>query len=320
MIDLSISIVNTSNWKYLEPCLVSIIETVKKSSYEILVVDNASDDGSAEYVKREFPHVILAVNERRYGFAKNNNLNLRSSHGRYLMLLNDDTIVLENALDNAVAYLDRNPDVGAVGCKMVNPDGTIQYTSARQFYTVLDALWIETGLSDRFKQSRVFSAHTLGHWNHNTLREIDFPLEAGMIVRSQVVAQVGLLDERFFMFGEGLDWCKRIKRAGWKIMFLPDCPIVHFGGATNRKSSIKMFIQHYKSVYLYFKKASVVQGFCYWFLILTIYSAKFGVIYLKRLMTGARDQASAESLTYYRALLDLMLFRLGDPNYPFATG
>ncbi len=319
MVDLSISIVNTSNWEYLEPCLKSIINTVQKSSYEILVVDNASDDGSVENVKREFPNVILSVNESRYGFARNNNTNLCKSSGRYVVLLNDDTLVLENSLDNAVEYLDRTPEVGVVGCKMIDPDGTVQYASGRQLCTLLNTLWTETGLSRVFRNNRLFASYTIGDWSHDTIREIGLPQESGMIVRREVVDEVGLLDERFFMFGEGPDWCRRIKRAGWKIMFLPNCPIVHFGGVTNRKSSVKMSVQHYKSMYLYFRKESAIRGFCYRFLIIMIYVAKSGVVYVKHLMYGTQDKSYSELLTYYRALIDMMIFRLVDPNYPFPS-
>src|SRR5690242_2560419 len=146
MTDLSISIINTSNWRYLEPCIRAVMQNTFNIAYEILVVDNASEDGSADLIRKNFPEVILTVNSERFGFAKNNNINLQKSSGRYLMLLNDDTLVQNKSLDIAIQYMDGNPDIGMIGCKMINPDGTFQPTSARRFQTLLSTLWSESGL------------------------------------------------------------------------------------------------------------------------------------------------------------------------------
>jgi GT2 family glycosyltransferase len=309
MIDLSISIINTSNWKYLEPCIRAIIHNTFDITYEILVVDNASEDGSVDLVRKNFPKVILTVNSERFGFAKNNNINLRKGSGRYLMLLNDDTLVQNRSLDMAIKYMDEHPDVGMLGCKMINPDGTFQPTSARRFQTLLSALLTESGLKWRFR--KLFPA------DENTIREIDLPQESGMIMRRTVLDRVGFLDERFFMFGEGADFCRRIKHAGWKIVFFSDCRIIHFGDVTNKRSSLKMFIQSYKSTYLYFGKESIISAQFYRLLILIIYAIKYLIVSVA--YSFSRREELLQLLKYHHALIDFMLTGIHDPQNPYPT-
>lgn len=309
MTDLSISIVNTSNWGYLEPCIKAIIGNTQNISYEILVVDNASDDGSADLISKNFPEVILTINPRRYGFARNNNINLRKSSGRYLMLLNDDTLVQAECLERAVEYLDNHPDIGMIGCKMINPDGTFQASSVRHFRTLISVLLFESRLIQQFM--KLFPP------DENSIREIDLPEEAGMIICKNVIDQVGLLDEQFFMFGEGADWCRRIKRAGWKIIFLPDCRIIHFGGATNKKASLKMFIQGYKSTYLYFRKESALTSECYRLLILIVYMSKYFLASAHGFLSRRKKESIAGVLQHYHALINFMLSGIKDPQYPY---
>jgi GT2 family glycosyltransferase len=307
MIDLSISIINTSNWKYLEPCIRTIIGNTFNITYEILVVDNASDDGSVDLIRKNFPEVVLTINSERFGFAKNNNINLRKSSGRYLMLLNDDTLVQNGSLDVAIQYMDDNPDIGMIGCKMINPDGTFQPTSARRFPTLSSTLFSESGL--RWRLRKLFPS------DGNTTREIDLPQESGMIMRKTVLDTVGLLDERFFMFGEGADFCRRVKRAGWKIMFLPDCRIIHFGDVTNKRASLKMFIQSYKSTYLYFGKESIITARLYRLLILIIYIIKYLMMHVWYSLS--RREEVLQILKYHRALIDFMLTGINDPQNPY---
>lgn len=318
MVDLSISLVNTSNWRYLEPCIQSIISNTQKITYEILVVDNASTDGSVENIAKLFPNVILSVNEKRFGFAKNNNINLRKSKGRYIILLNDDTLVQLGALDYAVRYLDENPDISGAGCQMVSPDGSIQIASGRRVPTLLTILWKELGLSFRFHKNPVFAWHTIGEWNHNTLRIIEFPSEAGWVMKKSVIEKIGLLDEIFFMYGEGADWARRIKKSGNKIVFLPESKIVHFGNVTNQRTgNIKSYLQYYKSTYLFFSKQSYWHGLIYRLLIIAIFFVKivfFGLLYF---LSFGFYKPYPDIFKYYSSLLSLMLFRLSEEHYPF---
>ena len=317
--DLSISIVNTSNWKFLKPCINSIYKSTKSISYEILVVDNASTDGSLEKIKKFFPEIILSINNKKYGFAKNNNINIKKSTGRYIMLLNDDTIVLDQSLEKAIAYLDNNPKVGMLGCKMINPDGTIQYTSGRQFDTLLSTFFLETGLINRFSIFKYFSTSIIEKNGYNSICEIDLPQESGMIIKNEIIKEVGLLDEDFFMFGEGPDWCRRIKKTGLDIIYFPESPIIHFGGETNKKMSINMYLQHYKSLYIYFKKVNLLSGLLYRFMIFSIYLCKYLVKMLVIILRSGDRTRNIELLRDYKALLKLLIFRLNDDYYPFPT-
>jgi len=311
MCDLSISIVNTSNWVYLEPCLNSIINTVQNIDYEILVVDNCSDDNSVEKIKANFPSVILSVNKSKYGFAKNNNINLRRASGRYLMLLNDDTLVQPNSLENAIMFLDDHPEIGGIGCKMIDPDGSFQRTSARRLRTLYFTILAETRINRQLNK--------LGTPEGNSIVEIELPQEAGMILRKEVIDDIGLLDEQFFMFGEGADWCRRIKNAGWKIVLYPNCSIIHFGGVTNKKTSLKMYLQTYKSAYLYFKKESKIKALIYRLFIISMYTMKSFVIKFAKPKWKKKYSSAHEMLEYYQALVTLMLNKVDDPNYPFPT-
>lgn len=311
LVDLSISIVNTSNWTFLKPCIESIYKNVKGISFEILVVDNASTDGSTEKIRELFPEVVLSVNATKFGFAKNNNINLKKASGRYLMLLNDDTLMLPGTLEKAVNFLDSHGDIGVVGCEMVYPNGEYQRASARKFRSLYSEFLIETGLNRSVNYISIDRQDAAG------FAEIDLCSEAGLIVRQEVVQQIGYLDEQFFMFGEGADWCKRIKRAKWKIVFLAGSQIIHYGDQTNKRVKVKMYLQLYKSTYLFLRKYSKIEGIVYRFFILEIF-------FLKKLLTrlllivSRKDYGNnkVDKIEYYDALLELFARRIREENYP----
>jgi GT2 family glycosyltransferase len=318
MIDLSISIVNTNNWHYLDPCLRSIIDNTHMIKYEILVVDNASTDGSTEKIQEYYPEVILSINQKRFGFAKNNNINLKKSRGRYLMLLNDDTLVQPDSLAKAVKYMDENLEIGMIGCKMVSPDGTVQQASARRLPTLTSMLWKELGLSYRFYKSRVFSPYLIDDQDYSSIKKIEFPSEAGLIIRKSIVNEIGLLDEQFFMYGEGADWARRMKKSGYKAVFFPECPITHFGNVTNQRSgNLKLYEQYYKSTYLYFRKESFLCGLIYQLLVTSIFSLKILIFFMIYILSMRRYKPYPDVFAFYWASIRLMIFKLPDINYPF---
>lgn len=310
-IELSISVVNTSNWLYLQPCLESIIKNVKSVNYEILVVDNVSTDGSAAKIKQQFPHVVLSENTVRYGFAKNNNINIRKAKGEFIMLLNDDTLVLPDTIHKALQVFSLDPTIGVVGCKMISPDGTIQIASSRKFRTLLSEFVIETGLVRISPQIFIEPK--------SEITEIDVASEAGMIIRKTVIDQVGLLDEDFFMFGEGPEWCRRIKRKNWKIVYFESCPIIHFGGTTNKRTSEKMNVQFYKSTYLFFKKDKLLKAKIYKHMISTIVKLKQFVLRVLSFFSPRLKEKNRNMKPYYDTLLDYFSNRFDDQNYPFPT-
>lgn len=253
--DLSISIVNTSNRELLRGCLHSLYGQRSRYTIDVLVTDNASADGSAEMVRSEFPEVILTVNVRRLGFSENNNKNLRKSTGRFLMLLNEDTIVQPGCLDRAVSFLDGHPDISGVACRMLYPDGSMQEGSTRRLPTIATEFMSLSGLQANFPRSRWLAAYVMGDADHARPFRVELPLEAGMIVRRSMVDRVGLLHEGYFIFGEGPEWCHRMKEAGGAFMYLPDCEIVHFGGSSLVKTPrLAIEVERFRSHCLYFRR------------------------------------------------------------------
>jgi len=253
VVDLSIIIVNYNVEHHLRECLQSIYRNTKGISLEIIIVDNNSTDGSVDMVKSEFPEVKLIENCQNLGFAKGANQGLRENKGRYILLLNPDTIVLPNALDKMVEFMDENPRTGALGCKLLYPDGSLQ-PSCRSFPTLITAFFENTGLEKFFPKNKLVAKYKMGYWDYNDLREVDQPMGSALMIRREVIEQVGLLDERFYMFFEEVDLCFRVKKRGWKIYFTPSVQIIHYGGQSARPTMPKMMIQGYKSKHKFFRK------------------------------------------------------------------
>jgi hypothetical protein len=252
-LDVSVVIVNWNTRDVLRDCLASVYTNTKNIRFEVIVIDNASSDGSAEMVRGEFPHVILLMNPRNLGFATANNQGMSVANGRYVLLLNSDTILLDNAIEKTMAFADSHVQAGIVGCRVLNPDKSLQPTCF-MFPSVLNMFLWATYLSRAFATSKFFGRERMIWWHRDDVREVDVATGCFMLVRSQAIEQVGLLDEQFFMYGEETDLCCRFKKAGWKILFTPDAEIIHLGGASTRQISSEMFQQYAKSMLLFFKK------------------------------------------------------------------
>ncbi len=236
--ELSVIIVNYNVRAFLENCLLSVQRACEFIQTEILVVDNASDDGSVEVVRNKFPQVKLIVNENNIGFAAANNRAIIESQGKYLLLLNPDTILQEDTLRVMINYFNKSPDVGLAGCKILNPDGTLQLACRRSFPNPWVAFTKITGLNNLFPRSKIFGKYNLAYLSPDETYEVDAVSGSFMFVRREVIGQVGGLDEQFFMYGEDLDWCYRIKTAGWKIFYVHSTQIIHFKGESVRRSDI----------------------------------------------------------------------------------
>lgn len=227
--DLSVIIVNWNGVDILRDCLASVFENLGGASTEVLVVDNASTDGSADMVEREFTRGRLIRNVENRGFAAANNQAFREARGRYVLLLNSDTVVLGDVFQRSVDYMDAHLDVGAMGCRVLNPDRTMQPTCFRYPSLLNLALWA-TGLTAL--PGRFFGRERFRGWNRDTERDVDVVTGCYLMIPREVIAQVGLLDENFFFFGEETDWCRRISQAGWKVRFAPVGEIIHIGNAS----------------------------------------------------------------------------------------
>jgi len=269
--DVSIVIVNWNTCDILRDCLASIYENNIGVKFEVIVVDNASSDGSQEMIQEQFPQAIVIANKTNRGFAAANNQGIAVSHGQYVLLLNSDTVILDDAIDKMVAFADTQSKAGMVGCRVLNPDRSLQ-RSCFMFPSVLNtALWVSY-LFKVFPRSRFFGRDRMTWWDGDDVREVDVLTGCFMLVRREAMEQVGPMDEQFFMYFEETDWCYRFKKSGWKVMFTPNADIVHLGGASSKKVRTGMVNQWRKSMLLYYKKhKSLLAYISAWVLIMLFF-------------------------------------------------
>ncbi len=261
MIDVSIIIVNYNVRYFLEQCLISVYKSVKNLNVEIFVVDNDSIDNSVEVVKSKFPKVKLIDNKQNLGFAKANNQALKIAKGKYVLLLNPDTLVEEDTLINSFEYMENNPEAGALGVKLIDGEGEFLPESKRGFPTLSSSFYRLTGLSKLFPKSRTFNQYNLGFLDEDEISEVDVLSGAFMFIRRDILKNVGLLDEDFFMYGEDIDFSYRIKKAGYKVVYFPKTKIVHFKGESTKKSTLKYHNIFYKAMSIFAKKHYGGKGF-----------------------------------------------------------
>jgi GT2 family glycosyltransferase len=241
--DLSIVIVSWNTRDLLRECLASILGRPQGIACQAIVVDNASADGSADMVAAEFPAAVLVRNPENSGFAKGSNLGLARCTGRHVLLLNTDTRVLDDALARLVAYLDAHPDCGAVAARLVNPDGTVQRACAR-FPRLRTALFLDTCLGRWFPRHRELERYFLRDWDHGDSRDVEQPPGNGLALPRALLARLGPLDERFFIFYVDVDLCHRIRAAGLRCHYLAEARIVHhLGQSTAKLGSFGLVLQ-----------------------------------------------------------------------------
>ncbi|HZA39248.1 MAG TPA: glycosyltransferase family 2 protein [Actinomycetota bacterium] len=233
--DLSVIVVSWNTRDELRACLVSVFAGFRGISGEVIVVDNASTDDSAEMVKASFPQVHLICTAQNLGFAAGCNIGLDVASGRYLLLLNPDTIVVDDVLAATVRYLKDHPDVGAFGCRVLNADGTLQPSCFRDPSVLNTALGL-TGLA-KLPWPRAFGRERMTHWLRDSERDVDVVTGCYLATRRQVVDDVGPLDSGYFFCGEEADWCRRMRTKGWAVRFAPVGDIIHLSGVAGRKLS-----------------------------------------------------------------------------------
>ena len=221
---------------------------------EVFVVDNASADGSADMVAEEFPEVELICNAANVGFAAGNNVALRQVAGEYALLINTDTIVRRDALRTMVEFLDAHPQAGACGCKILDPDGTLQLDSRRGFPTPLAAFCKMSGLSRLFPKHPLIARYHMTYLDPEQTAEVEVLSGSCMMVRKAAMDQVGLLDESYFMYGEDIDWCYRFHQAGWKIYYVPTTAIIHFRGESGRGTPLKILYRKSQAMSIFVDK------------------------------------------------------------------
>jgi len=252
MIDISIVIVSWNSHDYLSECLSSLAAGAGPLSFEVFVVDNASRDGSADLVREKFPWAHLIPNSENRGFAAANNQALRISSGRYALLLNPDTRVHPQAIEGVVGFMDHHPEAAACGCLLLNEDGSVQH-AVRRFPTFAFALGAKTILGRMGLFRRRYDFVKMRGMRFDTTMEVDQPSGAALFLRQRVLAEVGLLDERYFMFFEEVDLCRRIKDAGYRIYLFPEARITHYGGRSRRQNRAQIILPGLRSMLRYFR-------------------------------------------------------------------
>jgi Predicted glycosyltransferases len=259
--DLSIVIVNYRTYDLTKQAIESVIRKDHPFSYQIYLVDNASQDGSLEKLKEDFKEesenglIKFMANTRNSGFASANNLALKESNSRYVLLLNSDTVILNNCLSKCIEYLEKDENIGALGCKVLLPDGSLDKACRRSFPTFSVSFYRMTGLSHLFPKSKRFGKYNLTFLDENQTYEVDCLMGAFMMVRSETIREVGLLDEKFFMYGEDIDWCYRIKSGGWNVVYYSDAETIHYkGGSNNNQMKSKLIHEFYRAMHLFYNK------------------------------------------------------------------
>ena len=252
--EISIIIVSYNVRNLLENCLHSVFTALNGISGEVFVVDNNSDDGSASMVREKFPDAELIANDENLGFARANNLALQRSSGKYLLLLNPDTIVQEDTFRAMLDFFQSHPDAGMAGCKIINADGGFERACRRSFPSPWVSFTKLSGLSTIFPNSKLFAKYNLTYLSEDETYKVDAISGSFMFLRREVYDQIGGLDETYFMYGEDLDWCYRVNEAGWGVYYVHNTTIVHYGGESTRRSSIDAKAVFYKAMEVFAEK------------------------------------------------------------------
>lgn len=257
--DLSVLILNMNNKDLLEACLKSIYgDTTKKISFEVIVVDNGSVDDSVDMVKKKFSKVVLIENKENRGFSGGNNQAMKKSKGRYVLLLNNDTEVLPGTFEKMVEFMDKHSGAGGLGCKVFNPDRSLQISCCA--FPPPVSKWLKDIFLNRlFPHNKVTSKHKIDAEAHKRVHDVDYVIGACLLVRREAMEQVGLIDEQFFIFAEEIDWCYRIRKAGWKIYYIPNEGIIHYVGLTTRHHKSREVKERFRlmalrNMFIFYKK------------------------------------------------------------------
>jgi GT2 family glycosyltransferase len=265
---ISVVIVSWNAKSFLLECLASVMRQSRPDDLEVIVVDNASSDGSPQAVSEGYPTVQLIANDGNYGFAKANNIGIRASRGEYLFLINSDVVVSDGCFDKSIEYMDQHPEVGMLGPKILGVDGKVQ-RSCMGYPSLWNTLCRALALDSLFPRSRLFGSHLLTYWNHDDTRPVDVINGCFWVLRRSAMEQVGLLDERFFFYGEDVDWCRRFNLKGRKVVFFSEAEALHYGGASSANAPVKYVIEMQRANYQYWLKHHS-RAAAYTFLLITL--------------------------------------------------
>jgi GT2 family glycosyltransferase len=256
--DLTITVASWNTRDPLRACLQSLQDLRGELPFEVIVLDNASGDGSPDVVREEFPWVTLIASETNTGFGAAHNRAMERGSGRYLLVLNSDAVVAAGTLQGIVEFAERNPKIGVFGPKILNPNGTLQY-SCRRFPTIQAALFRNTLLGRLFPRNRYTADYLMSEWPHDQPRQVDWVSGAAMVVRREVFEQLGGFDEQFFMYCEDVDLCLRARQAGWETWYVPAGGVTHEIGRSTSQIANKAIRMFHHSMWLFYRKHYIHQ-------------------------------------------------------------
>lgn len=249
---LSVITVTWNGKRYVEECLQSLAVNVDVAT-EFIVIDNASTDGTSELIERVFPQFRVVRNDYNLGFAKANNIGIRLSRGKYLCLVNSDVVVPPRCLRSLYEYLEANPDVAVTGPQMLGPDNQVHRSSMR--LPTLSNAFCRAAALDRIPLvSRVLGGQLMSDFSHDRTCEVEVLNGWFWMIRRSAIESVGLLDERFFMYGEDLDWCRRFREAGWRLVFNGGAQALHYGGGSSRVAPVRFYLELHRANLQYWRK------------------------------------------------------------------
>ncbi len=258
--DLSIIIINYRTYEFTKQTIESVINKKHSFNYELIIVDNASGDNSLENLKKEYHNELdkgtikFIANAENKGFAYANNLALKQTNSKYLLLLNSDTKIINDCLEKCLKFMDTDKNIGALGCKIMLPDGSLDKACRRSYPDVKVSFYRMTGLSQIFPKSKRFNKYNLTYLDENGTYDIDCLSGAFMLLRNEAMEEVGFLDESFFMYGEDIDYCYRIRENGWKVKYYGQANIIHYKGASSQKQKSKLLYEFYNSMQIFYNK------------------------------------------------------------------
>jgi len=326
-LDLSVVIVSWNVKEYLVKCLSSVNNNVKNLSYEIIVIDNNSSDGTAEMIRQEFPEIKLTINRENVGFARANNQAFAQCNGRYILLINPDTYLIDNSINRLIEFLESHKEVGVVGPRLLNPNKSIQYICF-DFPSLFSELLNSLNL-DNLVRKKLFKSKLAGLMERGIPFEVDWVSGACLILRSQILNEIGDLDEKYFLFSEEMEWCFRIKARGWKVFLMGNVFVIHYGSRSTKQNIHQMLIQRQKSRHIFFKN---YRGHAFQLGIRFIYIFSFMLKILIKIFSiplavllprdsafinniGTKDEISVRLKAYFELLLLYLKPSLSDSDF-----
>ena len=318
--EISVIIVAWNCRQVLSDCLRSILAQVKPDTSEVIVVDNASSDGTAEMVRQHFPSVKVIESQGNLGFARGNNLGLEAATGEYVFLINPDVVVKEGTFARMMEYMKENPGVGMLGPKIVGRDGLVQRSCMRT-PTLWNQLCRALALDSLTKKSRVFGGYLMNDFRHDTLREVDIINGCFWLVRRTALEQVGSMDPQFWMYADDLDWCRRYTEAGWKVVFFPEVEAIHLGGVSSDNAPVFCFVQMQQADLQYWRKYHGLISYACFFLILylshAVRSTGSALLYMVR--ASSRSRMSLKFKKHF-ACMHWLTLRIVSPKKDLGFG